>query len=211
VIRPLISLAAVALALAGCSTAAEPTRVEVIERYQAVALSCEYADCADGVVKPGEPVSIVLHGQARDDQLSALEDTISQWNAACPSIPLRLGGTHATTMDFFFVDESDMASVLPIHVVGNVGLFNYDWDGSNVITGMTVVIANEIESRELEHFVLEETTQAMGLINDVDDPISIFDGGMGRTTSYSTLDQAVIAYHCQSGVAPGMDASELPE
>ena len=88
-------------------------------------------------------------------------------------------------MEYYFVDEAEMANVLPIYVAGNVGLFTYDWDANNVITGSVVAIANELEGRELVHFVLEETTQAMGLMNDVSDPTSIFDGGVGRVTQYS--------------------------
>jgi hypothetical protein len=103
-----------------------------------------------------------------------------------------------------------MAQVLPIYVEGNVGLFTYDWDGDNVITGMIVAIADHLEAEELTHFVLEETTQAMGLINDVADSDSIFDGGIGRVTRYSELDRSVIAMHCSGDVVPGMTTADLP-
>ena len=96
-----------------------------------------------------------------------------------------------------------------IYVEGNVGLFTYDWDASNVITGMKVAIAADLSGDELVHFVLEETTQAMGLINDVEDPRSIFDGGTGRATAYSSLDREVIELHCSTSVKPGMQASDI--
>lgn len=103
-----------------------------------------------------------------------------------------------------------MAAVLPIYVEGNVGLFTYDWDAQNIITGSVVAIANELTGRELIHFVLEETTQAMGLINDVDDASSIFDGGSGRVTEYSEIDIATIAIHCDPQTLPGMTAEVIP-
>lgn len=198
--------------IAGCSpiSTAEPSPEETIDRYVAVALSCEYAECPEGIVRPSRPVSVQLRGPYRDDQLFALEAALSQWNSACPIIPLEMGGQSGVVMDFYFVDEPRMADVLAVHVPGNVGLFNYDWDGSNSITGMTVAIANEISGKEMEHFVLEETTQAMGLINDVADPQSIFDAGRGRAVAYSPLDAAVIAFHCREDVSPGMLRDELP-
>lgn len=211
--RPLSLLALSVLGLAGCSQASAepPSQAEVFDRYVEVALSCEYADCAGGIVKPSETVSVVLESEAREDQVAALEDTISQWNAACPALPMMLGGDSETTMAFYFVDEANMVDVLPVYVEGNVGLFNYDWDGANVITGMTVAIANEITSDEMHHFVLEETTQAMGLVNDVVDRKSIFDAGLGRTVTYSALDQAIIGLHCDEQVVPGMTQAQLEE
>ena len=200
------------VALSGCSqpVAAPITDGEIADRYVSVALSCEYADCPTGLVKPRDPVSVIVHGPARDDQIAALDDTISQWNDACASIPLVRDGKTEVVMDFYFVDEAAMPEVLPVFVEGNVGLFNYDWDGTNAITGMTVAIANEIDGNEMKHFVLEETTQAMGLVNDVDDSSSIFDAGMGRVVTYSPIDRLVIETHCRSDVVSGMTAEELP-
>lgn len=200
------------VALSGCSqpVAAPITDAEIADRYVSVALSCEYADCPTGLVKPRDPVSVIVHGPARDDQIAALDDTISQWNDACASVPLVRDGKTEVVMDFYFVDEAAMPEVLPVFVEGNVGLFNYDWDGTNAITGMTVAIANEIDGNEMKHFVLEETTQAMGLVNDVDDSSSIFDAGMGRVVTYSPIDRLVIEAHCRSDVVSGMTAEELP-
>jgi hypothetical protein len=50
----------------------------------------------------------------------------------------------------------------------------------------------------------------MGLVNDVDDPTSVFDGGTGRTIVYSELDRAVIALHCSEEIAPGAMAADIP-
>lgn len=197
---------------AGCTptSTVEPSFSETIERYVAVALSCEYAECPVGIVRPSRPVSVQLHGTYRDDQVRALDQALFQWNAACPMIPLEISGPSDVVMNYYFVDEARMADVLAVYVPGNVGLFNYDWDGSNSITGMTVAIANEISGKEMEHFVLEETTQAMGLINDLDDPQSIFDAGRGRVVTYSAWDKAVISFHCREDISPGMLRSELP-
>lgn len=198
--------------IAGCAptSTADPSPAETLDRYVAVALSCEYAECPEGIVRPRQPVSVHLQGRYRDDQRLALEAALSQWNSVCPMIPLEMSGQSDVVMDFHFVDESRMAEVLAVYVPGNVGLFNYDWDGSNAITGITVAIANEISGTEMEHFVLEETTQAMGLTNDVEDPQSIFDAGRGRVVTYSPLDKAVISFHCREDVSPGMLQNELP-
>lgn len=201
------------LVLAGCALPGTGTSasdsVNPHDRYSAVALSCEYSQCPTGVVKPRGPIGIDIKTATTSDQSEAIAHTIEQWNDACPEHPLSLGPSDAT-MEIYFVDKNDMAAVLPIYVEGNVGLFTYDWDAQNVITGSVVAIANELTGRELTHFVLEETTQAMGLINDVDDSSSIFDGGSGRVTEYSEIDMATIAIHCDPQTLPGMTAEEIP-
>lgn len=196
-------------ALPGTEQASRP-EPSAQDRYVEIALSCEFADCPVGVVKPAGDVSVIVHTDMTPEQEQALSTTIAQWNAACASHPLTRDGSSEAVMDFYFVPEAGMRYVLPIYVEGNVGLFTYDWDGSNVLTGMAVAIATELEGDELTHFVLEETTQAMGLINDVADSRSIFDGGTGRTTTYSALDLEVIELHCSSAITPGMVEAELP-
>ena len=180
------------------------------QRYIDVALSCEYADCPVGVVKPAGGVSVRVNTDITPEQEKALNSSIEQWNGACPNHPLKRDRSVATEMLVYFVPEAEMADVLSIYVEGNVGLFTYDWDATNTLTGMTVAIASELEGSELTHFVLEETTQAMGLMNDVDDPRSIFDGGTGRTTTYSDLDLSIIEMHCSSAITPGMLAEDIP-
>ena len=180
------------------------------QRYIDVALSCEYADCPVGVVKPAGGVSVRVNTDITPEQEKALNSSIEQWNGACPNHPLSRDRSVATEMLVYFVPEAEMADVLSIYVEGNVGLFTYDWDATNTLTGMTVAIASELEGSELTHFVLEETTQAMGLMNDVDDPRSIFDGGTGRTTTYSDLDLSIIEMHCSSAITPGMLAEDIP-
>ena len=183
--------------------------VDPRDRYIEVALTCEYDPCPPGIVKPAEGVTLELKTPATSEQSAALDHTMKLWNATCPAHPLTFDAGEAV-MEYYFVDEAELADVLPIYVEGNVGLFTYDWDSNNVITGSIVAIANELEGTELIHFVLEETTQAMGLINDVSDPTSIFDGGVGRVTEYSALDRLTIAQHCDDGVIPGMSESDLP-
>jgi hypothetical protein len=211
--RPFL-LAAVTLVLSSCALPGveepEAPAVTVNQRYIDVALSCEYADCPEGVVKPDGPVSVVIHTPMSEEQEAALTTTLDQWNSTCEAHPLQRDGSSPTVMNFYFVPEAEMVDVLSIYVEGNVGLFTYDWNSDNVLTGMTVAIASELTGNELTHFVLEETTQAMGLVNDVDDPTSVFDGGTGRTTVYSELDRAVIALHCSEGIVPGMSETDLP-
>ena len=180
------------------------------QRYIDVALSCEYADCPVGVVKPAGGVGVRVNTDITPEQEKALNSSIEQWNGACQNHPLSRDRSVATEMLVYFVPEAEMADVLSIYVEGNVGLFTYDWDATNTLTGMTVAIATELEGSELAHFVLEETTQAMGLMNDVDDRRSIFDGGTGRTTTYSDLDLSIIEMHCRSAITPGMLAEDIP-
>ena len=209
----LMWMGALALVLSSCALPGleqpDAPDVPVHERYIDVALSCEYAECPEGVVKPEGPVSVIVHTQLSQEQEAALATTLDQWNSVCTAHPLVIDGSSPTIMNFYFVPEAEMADVLSIYVEGNVGLFTYDWNSENVLTGMTVAIASELTGDELIHFVLEETTQAMGLVNDVDDPTSIFDGGTGRTTVYSELDRALIALHCSDGISPGSMETDI--
>ena len=210
---PFAFLVLLAGLVAGCtpsgSAGPQPGDPTTEQRYAAVALSCEYAECPVGVVKPAGDVRVEVVGSITGPQQEALTSTIEQWNTACGNHTLTTSGSAEAKMEFFFVPESRMSEVMPIYVEGNVGLFTYDWDASNVITGMKVAIAADLSGDELVHFVLEETTQAMGLINDVEDPRSIFDGGTGRATAYSSLDREVIELHCSTSVKPGMQASDI--
>ena len=198
--------------VASCSTPlSEPTAEEVRTRYIEVALECEFGQCPEGAVLPAGSVSVTILGEARDDQRGAVVEAVSQWNSACSRFPITFDGPTEVGMQVIFWPQDDLGSVLDVYVEGNSGMFNYDWDKSGEITAITVGIANELDGRQLRHFVLEEITQSLGLKNDVSDPTSIFDAGTSAQTTYSALDSQTIKLHCSPGIFPGMRAEEVPQ
>lgn len=195
---------------------AEPERPsldEIIERYKQVATECEFGDCPGAVSRPETPVTVAITTTATPEQESAVEDALNQWNSHCYRLPIALGDPENAEMTIAFDDLENFSQHLAPHMKeflsGNQGAFSYFWDGGFSIYDMRVVISSDLSGDSLRHFVLEEVTQSMGLMNDVQDSSSIFDSGQGRTTEYSTLDQEVVKLHCSGLVRPGLEPNDF--
>ncbi len=186
-----------------------PSLDEIVERYKQIATQCEFGDCPGAVSRPDSPVTVSITTPATPEQETAVQDALNQWNSHCDLIPLTLGDGANAQMKIAFDHLENFGQHLAPHVreflSGNEGAFSYFWDGAFNIYDMRIVISSDLTGASLRHFVLEEVTQAMGLMNDVRDSSSIFDSGRGRTAEYPTLDQEVVKLHCSGLVRPGLD------
>lgn len=185
-----------------------PTNSAVLERYIAVATSCEYGGCPDAVVLPPANVSVKIITSATEEQTAAVDSAIEQWNSTCSTTNLSRNSASGVPMKIAFAPYDSLSEHLEFYDAGNYGYFNYWWQDFRLVD-FRVAIATELAGDELRHFVLEEMTQALGLMNDVPDSQSIFDSGSGRTTNYSSLDAAVIQLHCSDTTYAGMQPSAI--
>jgi len=190
-----------------------PSLDEIVERYKQIATQCEFGDCPGSVSRPDSPVAVSITTPATPEQETAVRDALNQWNSHCDLIPLTLGDGANAEMKIAFDDLENFGQHLAPHMreflSGNEGAFSYSWDGAFNIYDMRIAISSDLTGASLRHFVLEEVTQAMGLMNDVRDSSSIFDSGRGRTTEYSILDQEVVKLHCSGLVRPGLDPDDF--
>ena len=186
-----------------------PTNSAVLERYIAVATSCEYGGCPEAVVLPPANVSVEITTSATGEQTAAVDSAIAQWNSTCSTTNLSRNSASGVSMKIAFAPYDSLSEHLEFYEAGNYGFFNYWWGWGFRLTDFRVAIATELAGDELRHFVLEEMTQALGLMNDVSDSKSIFDAGSGITTNYSSLDAAVIQLHCSDRTYAGMKPSAI--
>ena len=213
---PLLTLAFVGI-IAGCSAGIEaspeivdaPTNSAVLERYIAVATSCEYGGCPEAVVVPPAKVSVEIVTSASEEQIAAVDSAIQLWNSTCSTTNLSRNSANGVTMKIAFAPYDSLSEHLEFYDAGNYGYFNYWWSRDFRLVDFRVAIATELAGDDLRHFVLEEMTQALGLMNDVPDSQSIFDSGDGKTTIYSSLDTAVIQLHCSDKTYAGMQPSAI--
>ena len=96
------------------------------------------------------------------------------------------------------------------YVKGNLGYFWTFWNAQHEINRAYVLLASDkLRGEELQHFALEEITQALGLSND--SPIfhdSIFHSGNGNTLELSELDRKLVRFF-YNYVKPGTNKKEL--
>jgi len=186
-----------------------PTNSAVLERYIAVATSCEYGGCPEAVVAPPAKVSVEIVTSASEEQIAAVDSAIELWNSTCSTTSLSRNSANGVTMKIAFAPYDLLSEHLEFYDAGNYGYFNYWWSRDFRLVDFRVAIATELAGDDLRHFVLEEMTQALGLMNDVPDSQSIFDSGDGKTTIYSSLDTAVIQLHCSDKTYAGMQPSAI--
>ena len=80
-----------------------------------------------------------------------------------------------------------------------VGYMQINWDDALRITDGTIVIAADIAPQDVRSVVLEELTQSLGFLYDIENTyyegVSIFSQDSNETISITGQDRAVLRLH----------------
>lgn len=198
---------------------------EIRSRYSDVALNCEFGPCDFRLKRPVGAIAVRIVSDYRLDQGTAVVHAMSEWNRACPEIPMapfepistvhgeirsNWTGGNGVPMSVGFASDTSLRYYVDYYEEGNKGLFSYRYSSNFEIQSMKVAISNSISGTDLLHLVLEEMTQSMGLVNDVYDAESIFNQAWGGPTTYSNIDYETVRLHCSVSVRTGMSSEDIP-
>ena len=217
---PLLSIFLIAVLCLNAGSA-EPDR-QTSEWIQKVLLGPEFGGTGAVCSKWTKPPSVSVHGGTPDQQrlitfaVGHLNRTLE--GTKLGKLTMRPPDSEADIYVYFAPLEKmpELARRLKFrYVEGNWGYFWTFWGRRNEISRAYVLLANDmLKGEALQHFALEELTQALGLSND--SPVfrdSIFyaegDNG-GNAQRLSALDQKLLAFF-YNHVTPGMNGAELRE
>ena len=140
------------------------------------------------------------------DQIdTALDQAIATLNAARAGIRLQRA-VSTTPPDIMIyrvgLKEGDRTNGIPGMTDGleiGVGYMQINWDDALHITDGTIVIAADIDPKDVRSVVLEEVTQSLGFLFDIENPyyegVSIFSQDSNETTAIAGQDRAILRLH----------------
>jgi hypothetical protein len=179
-------------ALPGGPCTAEPIRWS---SDRALDLSVGFAPIA-----PGYPA------RTADLMARAVEHAIAEINAAGAALRLRPAAkSEAADITFHLVPVREGDAIAGTGVRGVDGqligaaLVTVWWDEGQELTEAVIVLAEDLPAADIGPVVLEELTQAMGLMTDIRNPayegISVFSEDSNRVTRLGPQDQDALRRH----------------
>ncbi len=184
---------------------------ELIDYFCEVGLNVEYGG-TNGVLKRWEdPIRVKIEGDYTSEDYATLTNHIDTLNGlgVLPDISIVSSNEN---FSIYFVPLDQMDDVLPGYVEGNWGYFYLYWGSSSyVIDRAYMGIATDVTSQAARnHLILEEFTQALGLMDDsYDYGDSIFQAEWTTTPSLSDVDYMLIYILYSDYLEPGMTEYEV--
>ena len=169
--------------------------------------------CQGPLVRWDQPTVTVSMPPADDgmdpglaDQIdTALDQAIATLNKAHAGIRLRRSAPSMPSDIVVYrigLKEGDRTSGIPGMTDGleiGVGYMQINWDDALRITDGTIVIAADIAPQDVRSVVLEELTQSLGFLYDIENTyyegVSIFSQDSNETISITGQDRAVLRLH----------------
>ena len=169
--------------------------------------------CEGPFVRWGQPVVVVALPPAdagMDPALAAQIDTaldqaIATLNGARAGIRLQRGLSRKAPdimLHRIGLKEGERTRGIPGMTDGleiGVGYMQINWDDGLLITDGTIVIAADISPEDVRSVVLEELTQSLGFLYDIENPyyegVSIFSQDSNETISITGQDRAILRLH----------------
>ena len=169
--------------------------------------------CQGPLVRWGQPVVMVAMPPAdagMDPALAAQIDTaldqaIATLNHARAGIRLQRGGARKAPDIMVYrigLKEGERTRGIPGMTDGleiGVGYMQINWDDGLLITDGTIVIAADIAPEDVRSVMLEELTQSLGFLYDIENPyyegVSIFSQDSNETISITGQDRAILRLH----------------
>jgi hypothetical protein len=111
----------------------------------------------------------------------------------------------------YFIPLDEMDDVIPVYEPDNWGYFFLGWDWDYIAREAYIGIATDVTTQKYRnHLILEEVTQALGLMNDSPKYAdSIFQIEWTETQSLSDIDTALIRMLYCDELKPGMGMDEV--
>ncbi len=151
-------------------------------------------------IRPGYP------SRTADRMARAVENAIAEINAAGAALRLRLAKKgEAPDITFHLVPVREGDAIEGTGVFGVDGqvigaaLVTVWWDEGQELTEAIIVLAEDLPVADLGPVVLEELTQAMGLMTDIRNPsyegLSVFSEDSNRVTRLGPQDREALRRH----------------
>ncbi len=197
------------------NAAADGKTARWIER---IILGPEYGGSGKTCVRWVKPPTLSVFG-ANAGQLELIVATVAQLNEALAQTPIAKitlvqPEDRMADMRVYFTSVDEMPQLAQQlgfpYYEGNWGYFWTFWNDGYAIDRAYVLLADDrLRGAALEHFALEEITQALGLLSDAPEfPDSIFyakGGDGGSAGQLSERDRKLIAFfynHVEPGAGP---------
>jgi len=176
-----------------------------------IALGAEFGGDNNVVNKWVTDVRILVAGSPTDEDLVALDETITGLNRLIDSLAVSRVSSGPSELTVHFIPVVEFEQVLSQYVPGNDGFFWISWNLAHEITIGTILIrVDGIDQSHRSHLVREEVTQAFGLMNDsFRYDASIFQQSWTAVNDYAAIDEVIIAMLYRREVLPGMGEDEL--
>jgi hypothetical protein len=170
--------------------------------------------CQGDAVKWANPTRLTIafgpvpsgYDSRKADQISAAVDAaITSINAAGSAVALTrvatAGNPDITLRPTLFYENEAISNEpgLPDGEVIGAGYVYLYWNDKRQITQGTILIARDIETVDIDSIVLEEITQSLGFLFDIENPdyenVSIFAQDSNTVLSITGQDAAVMRLH----------------
>ncbi|MBO4326881.1 MAG: DUF2927 domain-containing protein [Clostridia bacterium] len=189
----------------------------LIGYYEDVALRSEYGDADGKVHRWTEPVRFYAAPSADLDKYeNYLRAVIDRLNAVegFPGIVFADREEEADlTLEFVSAEKmGEITGSIGETALGYAVISWYNKTG-RIFSGNIYIVCEEDSAEEdIRHTLLEETTQALGLMNDSNMyPDSIFYQGYSTVSELSEEDMILLRIHYSGYISEGMDANAVKE
>ena len=178
--------------------------------YKLIAFYNEFGSASDqGVAKKWTtPISLYVGPNYTQEDLKIIQNHIAAMDAV-PGVPdITLTGVQTdANLSVSFISQAEMNQMTEGNGEIALGYTTIWWDETGSITrGEIYIVSDEPTQLERQHTLLEELTQAMGLLNDsilYDDSIFYVEY-KADLLSLSALDWKLLEIHYADVIEPGM-------
>jgi hypothetical protein len=202
------------------STTIEPSRITGRinpKRFLQITLENEFDPSMLPVIKRWHQDMIIeVRGEAPDFLLEELDRILLELNALIQEPQLRLAKAgEGANFIIFFGGAREYAKIEPgsrFYTGTNFGLFYAYWNGSyEIYKGSMYVDLERTPTPEAKrHLLREELTQALGLMNDIQqEPESLFHGYWTETVEFSEEDRNRIRFLYHPQIQSGMSKDRV--
>jgi hypothetical protein len=185
---------------------------ELLDYFCEIGLHIEYGT-GDEILKRWEgPIRITVKGDYTEEDYKTLEKHIDMLNGLNVLPDISIADLDANFF-VYFIPLDEMDDMIPGYEEGNWGYFNLGWDWDYIAKQAYIGIATDVTTQgDRNHLILEEVTQALGLMNDSPDyQDSIFQVNWTDTQELSDIDIALIRMMYCDELKPGMKLPEVRE
>ncbi|MFH1512091.1 MAG: DUF2927 domain-containing protein [Bacillota bacterium] len=185
---------------------------EVMDYFAELVFDAEYGggDTQNALKRWEQPIRVRVYGNPTEQDLATLNRHIDDLNQVENMPDIQLVNANEN-MQIFFVPLDDIHNHIDGYVEGNWGFFWGWWNGDWQMTDAQIAIATDVtDQRQRNHLILEEFTQALGIMQDsMQYPDSIFYGRWTEAQQLSPLDWTVVRMVYSPGIQAGMTAAEV--
>jgi hypothetical protein len=206
------------------ASAAAAGTYEILHDFDVIALRQEYGYAENpAILKWEEPIHyrVARHAEVDDAEVEFLESYL-QTLAGITRLPFTpVSRMSEANFRILFVNQKDVPEIARRTFTGDRRIIDYVIERANCLTlygsnkrgaldSVTVLIPVDGKDRgQLRRCVLEETTQAMGLINDAPDVgVSLFNSRGGRVERLNTHDRTLLELLYDPRIKAGMPREE---